>query len=168
MIIIVMGVSGSGKSTLGQLLARELGCAFFDGDDYHPAANVAKMARGIPLTDADRAPWLDRLRALIDAHLQREASAVIACSALKRAYRARLGVPRAAVYLLYLRGSFDRIHQRMAQRQGHFMDAALLASQFAALEEPDYTEAALIVDVNLPPNTLIAQITRHLRDINAL
>lgn len=158
MVVVIMGVSGSGKSTVGRLLARELDSSFFDGDDYHPQANVAKMAAGVPLTDADRWPWLDRLRALIDARLERGTGAVIACSALKRAYRERLGVARPDVGLVYLRGDFDLIRRRMEQRSAHFMGAEMLASQFAALEEPGDAESALVVDVSAPPEALVAEI----------
>jgi len=137
---IVMGVTGSGKSTIGARLAAKLGCGFYDGDDYHPAANVEKMRRGEPLTDVDRAPWLDRLRELITEKLAAGESAVIACSALRQMYRDRLlpadPAMAARVRFVYLRISPEVARARLLARAGHFMPATLVASQFGTLEEP--------------------------------
>lgn len=158
-VIIVMGVSGSGKSTVGQRLAAELGWPFYEGDDFHPQVNVDKMRQGIPLTDADRAPWLAALRRSIDDVIAAGRSAVIACSALKQAYRDRLAGPHREVQFVYLKGSYALIRQRMLERQGHFMRAGLLASQFDTLEEP--TEA-LTVDIRQGPSAIVDQIRRTL------
>ncbi|HXH09001.1 MAG TPA: gluconokinase [Alphaproteobacteria bacterium] len=159
-VIIVMGVSGSGKSTVGQRLAAELGWPFYEGDDFHPQVNVDKMRQGIPLTDHDRAPWLTTLRRLIDDVIAAGQSAVIACSALKQAYRDRLAGPHREVQFVYLKGSYALIRQRMLERQGHFMRAGLLASQFDTLEEP---EDALTVDIAQEPQVIVAQIRRALQ-----
>jgi gluconokinase len=149
--VIVMGVAGSGKTTIGTRLAAKLGCGFYDGDDYHPAANVEKMRRGQPLTDMDREPWLDRLRQLIVEKLAAGESAVVACSALRQAYRKRL-LPAeealaARVRFLYLQISPDVARERLLARAGHFMPATLLASQFETLEDP---EGALRIDAEGP------------------
>ncbi|MCA9954994.1 MAG: gluconokinase [Anaerolineales bacterium] len=139
-LFVVMGVSGSGKTTVGQALAARLGCPFYDGDDFHPPANVAKMASGTPLNDADRAPWLARLAELLKNHEERGETAVLACSALKQKYRDQLRVS-PQVQFVYLAGSFDLIWQRMSQRTNHYMKADMLRSQFAALEPPAADEA---------------------------
>lgn len=159
MIIVVMGVSGSGKSTVGERLARHLGWPFYDGDDFHPAANVEKMSRGIPLTDEDRAGWLASLADLIRRRLAEGGSAVLACSALKQRYRDQLRVD-ASVHFVYLKGEFDLIRARMHGRRGHYMRPELLASQFAALEEP---RDALTLDIARPPDELINQILAALQ-----
>jgi len=161
MFVVVMGVSGSGKSTIGRLLAERFGCPFFDADDYHPAANVAKMAAGIPLDDADRAGWLAALAALIAAGLARGESGVIACSALKRQYRDVLNVDSRHVRFVYLRGEFATIWARLQSREGHFMKAPLLQSQFDALEEP---EGAVVVDTSLEPGQIIDRIVEQLME----
>jgi gluconokinase len=165
LIIVVMGVSGAGKTTVGKLLAAELGWPFYDADDFHSQANVRKMQAGVALTDADRAGWLDALATHI-ARLERcGTSAVIACSALKRAYRARLrGVADAAgtapaVRFVYLKGSPNLIRKRLASRVHHFMPPALLASQFETLEEP---ATALTVDVAAPPAAIVRRIRAEL------
>ncbi len=143
-----MGVSGSGKSTVAAVLAGRLGWDFEEGDDLHPQANVDKMAAGRPLTDGDRWPWLDRVKAWIDAHLDRGTSGVITCSALKRSYRDVLRRDGVVFVLLY--GDRDTIAARLATRQGHFMPVALLDSQFATLEPPGEDEAAIRVDIGRP------------------
>jgi gluconokinase len=159
MIVVVMGVTGAGKTTVGQRLAAALGAAFLDADDYHPPENVAKMRAGTALTDADRQPWLERLNALLREQAARGASVVLACSALKGAYRTTLLAEVPAARLVYLRGGRDRIAARLATRQGHYMDPALLDSQFAALEEPT---DAIVVDVGGAPEAIVAAIGRSL------
>jgi gluconokinase len=149
-----MGVSGSGKTTIGRGLAGELGWRFYDADDFHPRSNVEKMARGVPLDDEDRAPWLESLRDLIRLCLGRGESAVLACSALKRSYRAYLLIDEN-VKLVYLKGDYELIDERLKNRRGHFMKSKLLDSQFAALEEP---ERGLTVDISLPPEKIIETI----------
>ena len=136
MIVLVMGVSGSGKTTIGRLLAQRLECEFLDADDFHPASNVAKMAAGVPLEDADRWPWLERLN---EELRRREASgrcAVLACSALKQAYRDRLAMGLARFELVYLRASTGLLRERVADRTHRYMPASLLDSQLATLEPP--------------------------------
>lgn len=140
-----MGVSGSGKSTVGAALARLLKWPFFDGDKFHPESNVAKMAAGQPLTDEDRAPWLERIHKLIAEKLAAGDSLIVACSALKSAYRRALMGDLPDVQFLYLKGERELIAQRLNDRQGHFMPAELLDSQFATLEEPG---RAVIVDIS--------------------
>jgi gluconokinase len=159
MIVVVMGVTGAGKTTVGQRLAAALGAAFLDADDYHPPENVAKMRAGTALTDADRQPWLERLNALLREQAARGASVVLACSALKGAYRTTLLAEVPAARLVYLRGGRDRIAARLATRRGHYMDPALLDSQFAALEEPT---DAIVVDVGGTPEAIVAAIGRSL------
>ena len=149
-----MGVSGCGKSTVGEALSRVWERPFFDGDDFHPPENVAKMAAGLPLNDADRAPWLARLRQLIDAHLAAEKDMILATSALKASYRQTLGCDRPDVLLAHLHGSYDQILQRMAQRN-HFMPPELLQSQFDTLEPP---QNALVLDIERPVAALVLDI----------
>ena len=156
MIAVVMGVSGAGKTAIGEALATELGWRFMDADDYHPEANVAKMAAGQPLDDADRWPWLDRLNAI----LRSEENAVLACSALKERYRARLAKGVDHVEWIYLKGDFDLIRSRLLQRQHRYMPASLLESQFAALEPPP---RAITVDVSADVPTCVAAIAERLR-----
>jgi gluconokinase len=153
MIVLMMGVSGSGKTTTGQALAAALGWPFFDGDDFHPTANVAKMAAGEPLTDADRWPWLDRIAAEMRGILARGGNAVFACSALKAAYRRRLQ-DAGDVRLVHLQGDAATIGARLAQRAHRYMPPSLLPSQFAALEAP---EDALVVDIR---ESIATQVTR--------
>src|SRR5438876_4972683 len=135
MVIIVMGVAGAGKSTIGRLLARRLGWDLRDADDLHQAANREKMRRGIALTDADREPWLAAVRSAISQDIKTSVNSVVACSALKQAYRDRLMVDPAAVKFVYLKGDRDLIAQRLAERLGHFFDRVLLQNQFETLEE---------------------------------
>lgn len=158
-VLIVMGVSGSGKTTVGRMLAERVGWSFVDADDHHPHANVAKMARGEPLTDEDRVPWLQRLRSLIDAALVEDTPMVLACSALKQRYRDVLGVGDPRLVLVYLRGDEARIAERMRARTDHFFRPDLLHSQFEALEEP---RDALVVDVESTPEVLTDHIVRTL------
>ena len=143
MVILVMGVAGSGKTTVGSELARRLAWKFADGDDYHPAANLEKMSHDIPLTDEDRAPWLATLRQLISDWIRTGVNAVLACSALKKMYRDELRVG-PEVCVLYLKADPEVLRARLHNRHGHFMKEEMLASQLAALEEPD---DAVVVDV---------------------
>jgi len=153
-----MGVTGSGKTTIGLALAELLQWQFVDADDFHPPANVAKMRAGIPLDDADRAPWLGSLHDAIAGWLETPANVVLACSALKQAYRQQMLVD-SKVKLVYLRGGRELIAQRLSQRHGHYMDPNLLASQFAALEEP---QDAVVVDVEVDVPEIVAQIRESL------
>ena len=153
-----MGVSGSGKTTVAALLAGRLGWAFEDGDDFHPAANVEKMAGGVPLTDADRWPWLEAIAAWIDATRSAGGHGVVACSALRRRYRAVLLAGRPDVRLVYLAGARELIARRQAARQGHFMPAGLIASQFDTLEEPGPDENPITVSVEPPPGEVVERI----------
>jgi gluconokinase len=155
MVIVLMGVSGVGKTTAGRRLATDLGWPFYEGDDFHPPENVDKMARGVPLTDADRAPWLDRLQSVIERHLQTGEPAVLACSALKAAYRERLKQGDAPVYFVHLKADPALIRARMEVRSGHYMPPDLLASQFEALEEPAH---ALTVDAAAPLEKIVERI----------
>lgn len=161
-IVVVMGVSASGKTTIAAMLAGALRWQFLEGDDLHPRANVEKMRGGTPLTDADRLPWLKRIAAEIDGWRSRGESGVLACSALKRAYRDIIIGDREDVTLVYLRGTRDLIHRRMAARHDHFMPAALLDSQFATLEEPGPDENPVVVDIGRRPPEIVAEIVRQL------
>jgi gluconokinase len=159
MIVVVMGVTGAGKSTVGRLLAARFGAEFVDADDYHPPENVAKMRAGTPLTDTDRQPWLERLNALLRERAERGASVVLACSALKAAYRETLLAGLPAARAVYLRGSREVIAARLAARRGHYMDPGLLESQFATLEEP---ADAIVVEVSGTPEAIVATVGRAL------
>lgn len=154
-----MGVSGSGKSTVGRMLAEALSLPFADADDFHPPANIAKMRAGTPLTDEDRWPWLDALGAWLAAQ---PAGGVVACSALKRAYRDRLRAALPGLRLLFLHGDPALIAARQAARPGHFMPPALMASQFATLEPPAPEEGAVLLDVRDPPVALVARALESL------
>jgi gluconokinase len=158
MIAIVMGVTGSGKTSVGRLLAQQLGWEFADADDFHPSANVEKISHGIPLTDEDRAPWLERLRIQITNWIVTGQNAVLACSALKRTYRQELNVG-PDVRFVYLKGSPELIARRLRLRRGHFADEKILASQFTDLEEP---EAAVTVDISQTPEKIVAEIRERL------
>ena len=161
-IVVVMGVSGSGKTTIAALLAAALGCQFQEGDDLHPRENVEKMRRGTPLTDADRMPWLHKIAEEIDGWRARGECGVLTCSALKRSYRDVIIGGRQNVVLVYLKGSRDLIHQRVAARHEHFMPIALLDSQFATLEEPTPDEHPIVVDVGGKPAEIAHEIVRQL------
>jgi gluconokinase len=157
-IIIIMGVSGAGKTTVGKALAARIECPFIEGDDFHPASNVAAMAAGHPLTDADRAPWLAAIRRKIDEILQSGGCAVIACSALKHAYRKVLvGDDEELIKFVQLEVPLEVLHQRLEHRHGHFMPASLLASQLATLES---SRTALRVDGTLPVAEIVEEIRR--------
>lgn len=158
---VVMGVAGSGKSVIGAALARALGMPFLDADDLHPADNVARMRAGIPLTDADRAGWLDAIAVRLSAATRAGAGLVVACSALKRAYRDRLRAGAPTVRFVFLRGDRELIAARLGQRRGHFMPPALLDSQLATLEEPDADERAWTVDVSQTPERIVGDLLRR-------
>jgi gluconokinase len=150
-----MGVSGSGKSTVGQLLSDRTGWDFYDADHFHTPDNIAKMTRGIPLTDLDREPWLIRLQELIDRTLAAQKSAILACSALKTSYREILQNNHQDLVWIYLKGDYQAISTRIKQRTGHFLPAELLRDQFDTLEEP---QNAVIIDVSLPPSVIVDRI----------
>jgi gluconokinase len=160
MIVVLMGVCGCGKTTIGRALAQELGWTFVEGDDLHPPANVAKMASGSALTDEDRWPWYDRIVLELRRLAGQGRHVVLACSALRQAYRDRLA--RAGdVRFVYLKGDAATIEPRLTGRKGHFMPASLLASQFAALEEP---AGAIVIDIGQPMPAQVAAIARVLRE----
>jgi len=158
MIVIVMGVVGAGKTTVGKLLASQLGWEFADADDFHPQSNVEKIRHGIALTDEDREPWLDHLREAIVRWIAQGKSVVLACSALKSSYRAKLFVD-PQVRFVYLKGSAALIADRLRSRHGHFAGESILASQLADLEEP---EKAITVDISQTPKQIAAEIERAL------
>jgi len=160
-IVIIFGVSGAGKTTIGKLLAEELGWRFLEADDFHPRANVEKMRRGVPLTDEDRWPWLENLRQLIKRSLEAGENAVLACSALKRAYRERLRVSDE-VKFVFLRGDYAVIQKQLRQRRGHFMNPELLRSQFTDLEEPKPDEDALTIELGRTPEEIVKEIKAKL------
>ena len=166
MIVVVAGVSGSGKTTVGTLLAPLLGWTFADGDGFHPAANVARMRAGLPLTDADREPWLAALTAWMDQQIAAGQSAVLACSALRRAYRARLLGGRPAARMVFLLISRDEGETRLTTRPGHFFPAALLDSQLETLEPPQpdehYGIRMLMIQTSQNPTNIITVITAWL------
>jgi len=161
--LIVMGVSGSGKSTVGQALAQRLTWRFEDGDRFHPASNVAKMHAGIPLTDDDRWPWLQAIADEIDRACAADAAVVIACSALKRAYRDVLVHGRADVRIVYLRGDQALIARRLALRTGHFMPPGLLASQFQTLQPPTDDESVIAVPIDGSVDAIVDDVVRQLQ-----
>jgi len=156
--LVVMGVSGSGKTTVGVLLAKQLGWQFAEGDRLHPPANVEKMRQGIPLTDSDRAPWLDRIGEELKSWAAEGRSGVMTCSALKRAYRDRIRSARPDVRFVYLKGSEAMIAGRVGARHHEYMPASLLRSQFDALEEPTPDEPVVAVDAGGSPDTEVAAI----------
>src|SRR3972149_2306878 len=152
---LIMGVSGSGKTTLGKALAQKLGWDFFDADDFHPPANIVKMAAGIPLSDSDRAPWLASLHEQLLSTLKAGRHPVLACSALKDKYRAQLLEGMDGIAIIYLKGSYDLIFSRMSIREGHYMKPEMLRSQFDALEEP---KDAVVLDVEMSLEEMIDTI----------
>jgi gluconokinase len=160
MIVILMGVAGSGKTTVGQLLTKELGWKFYEGDNFHSRDNINKMKQGFALTDADRDAWLAALTNLIKEQDKKKQSAVIACSALKRAYRDRLTENSSKIQFVYLKGSYDLIQHRLEARQGHYFKVDLLKSQFEILEEPGQ---AIVINVAQTPDMIVEQIKQALR-----
>ncbi len=162
MIIIVAGIAGSGKTTVGKLLADRLGCEFEDGDLLHPAANLAKMHAGVPLTDADRWPWMHIIETWIDQRISAGKTAVLACSALHRRYRDALLDGRPDVQMAFLQISREVAAARLARRHGHFFPAQLLDSQFRALEPPGPDERVLVIDANQRADDMAAEIVSRL------
>jgi gluconokinase len=160
--LVVMGVSGSGKSTIANRLAGRLGWRYEDGDQFHPPANVAKMSAGQPLTDEDRWPWLQAIADEIDRVCASGARAVVACSALKRAYRDVLVHDRDDVRIVFLDGTQDLIAARLAARKGHFMPPGLLTSQFGTLERPGTNEQPIIVSIDAPIEAIVDDIVSQL------
>jgi gluconokinase len=156
--LVIMGVSGCGKSTVAEAVASALGGVFLEGDAFHPAANKAKMAAGVPLGDEDRWPWFDLLSAEAEKALAAGHSAVLACSALKQRYRERLfdGFPEHR--LVYLQGSYELIKERMDAREHEYMTSTLLRSQFDTLEEPSAAPGTLVLPITLPPETIVSEI----------
>jgi carbohydrate kinase (thermoresistant glucokinase family) len=161
--IVVMGVSGVGKTTVAEVLAKRLDWTFCDGDLFHPLANIEKMRSGTPLTDEDRWPWLQAVAAEIDRHRRANKGFIVACSALKRAYRKILMDNRPDVRLVYLEGEHDLIMSRLAHRQGHYFPAKLLDSQFATLEKPDAGERAITVIVDKDVGAVVDEIVAALK-----
>lgn len=161
MVTIIFGVSGAGKTTVDELLARELDWHFFEADDFHSPANIEKMRRGVPLTDDDRRPWLDSLRELIKRCVAENENTVLACSALKRVYRKHLRVT-AEVKLVFLRGDYALVAEQLRHRRGHFMNPALLRSQFADLEEPQPEEEVVTIELGRTPHELVREIKTKL------
>jgi carbohydrate kinase (thermoresistant glucokinase family) len=158
MIVLLMGVSGVGKTTIGARLADALGAGFHEGDAFHPPANVAKMARGEPLTDDDRLPWLEAIAAAIGRADWAGETAVFACSALRRRYRDILRGACSDLKLVHLAGSEALVRGRLEARRGHFMPPALLPSQFRTLERPDPDERAIVIDIAAAPERIVAAI----------
>jgi gluconokinase len=159
MILLVMGVTGSGKTTLGKLLAQRLGWLFLDADDFHPAENIEKMQRGIPLSDEDREPWLTAIHAELLECAAKNKDAVLACSALKQSYRKRLGAG-VELRICYLKATYQEIALRLQSRTGHFAGEGILAGQFADLEEP---RDALLLRVSEPPGEIVGDVLRKLK-----
>lgn len=161
--LIVMGVTGSGKTTVGALLAGRTGGIFLDGDDYHPAENVAKMSNGTPLNDEDRWPWLDRLGVEIEQAVKMRGSVVLACSALRRVYRDRISVACSeAPFFIHLSGTPDLISERMAARRDHYMPVGLLDSQFQTLEPIEIDENAVVLTIDAPADEIVERLVNNL------
>ena len=165
MVILIMGTTGAGKTTVGNILSTRLGWTFLDADDFHPASNIEKMKHGIPLTDADRIPWLENIHASLVQLSAAKSNVVLACSALKQSYRDELS---AAIDLrvVYLRGTYQQMRLHIEARHGHFAGQAILAGQFSDLEEP---QSALVLDVLHPPDQLASRIIAewHLRRLSS-
>ena len=162
MIVIIFGVSGAGKTTIGKLLAAQLGWQFYEADDFHPRSNIEKMRRGRPLTDEDRWPWLERLREQLTRSVAAKENAVLACSALKRAYRERLHVSDD-VKFVFLCGDYVLVEKQLRRRRAHFMNPELLRSQFTDLEEPGADEDVLTIELGRTPEELVEEIKTNLR-----
>jgi carbohydrate kinase (thermoresistant glucokinase family) len=160
--IIIMGVSGSGKTSIGKALAARLGWSFFDADDFHSPENISKMAAGIPLTDADRIPWLSALHDLVARYQKEHRPGILACSALKDSYREKITSGSQKVSIVYLKGDFDLLWSRMSGRKNHYMQPKMLQSQFAALEEP---ENALVIDIAQRPEEIVGKIIAYLKEV---
>jgi gluconokinase len=165
-IVIIFGVSGAGKTTVGKLFASELGWRFVEADDFHPATNIKKMRSGHPLTDKDRWPWLERLRQQIEQSLSAGENAVIACSALKRAYRDRLRVSHE-VKFVFLSGDYALVEKQLRSRSAHFMNPALLQSQFDALEPPQPGEGVFKIELGRTPAEIVNEIETKLHLLSA-
>ncbi|WP_454848265.1 gluconokinase [Rhizobium binxianense] len=164
--IIVMGVSGSGKSSIGEEMAKELCLPFMEGDSLHPASNVEKMSKGIPLTDGDRMPWLDKIGEVMTASLAKGESIIVSCSALKRIYRDRLrSAAGGNLFFVYLEGSKELLTDRMGHRTGHFMPASLLESQLATLEVPTGEKGVVTVDIDDTVENIAANAVKALAAI---
>ncbi|WP_277187060.1 gluconokinase [Caballeronia sp. BR00000012568055] len=162
MILIAMGVSGAGKSLIGEMLAERLHCSFTDGDAFHSAANKEKMHKGIPLTDDDRWPWLETIRAAIEEKQRAGETAVFTCSSLKRSYRDVLRAGDKDVCFVYLHGTFEVLHDRLGSRTGHFFDPSLLQSQLDTLEEPGDDEA-ITESIELTPEQIVDNVIEKLK-----
>ena len=159
MAIVLMGVSGCGKTRIGEALTQTMGWPFYDGDDYHPKANIDKMSQGMPLNDDDRQPWLEELHKIIREHLDRGIDVIVSCSALKEKYRETLRGDLDNVRFVHLAGRAEVIYERLQHRNGHFMKAEMLQSQFADLEIP---QDALSVSIDQPVNKVVAEIVEKL------
>ena len=159
MIVVIMGVSGCGKSTVGGLLAKQLGWAYHEGDAFHSAENIDKMSRGVSLDDDDRGPWLAAIKEAIDRCVDDASDAVFACSALRRAYRSALSADIVDIRFVYLKGDFETIRERMKSRDGHYMKATMLESQFSSLEAPG---DAIEIDVGNSPQGIVDRIKSQL------
>jgi gluconokinase len=157
---IVMGVSGCGKTSVGKALASNLGWDFYDADNFHPPENISKMAKGIPLDDTDRAPWLAALHDLISSNLKHNEPGVLACSALKEHYRLQIMEDNHNVQFIYLKGTYDLIWSRMIARKEHFMKPQMLQSQFETLEEPTN---ALTIDISGSVDEIVQEILKHIK-----
>jgi len=163
MVILLMGTTGAGKTTVGKLLAARLRWTFLDADDFHPPANIEKMHNGIPLTDADRWPWLKNIHTELQRFAQAGKNVVLACSALKQSYRDLLSAG-LDMRIVYLRGTYEVMRHHIESRRGHFAGESILAGQFADLEEP---QNALVLDVSHAPEQLVAEVITYLHPSEA-